>query len=92
MQTQELVDLDFTKPPIPERKSAQEAVVRAELEIGSVCAGQAGNFVCFLAANARRVVAAAVTRLAFAARKQTKFPACPAHTLPISSSARTTAS
>jgi CheY-like chemotaxis protein len=59
MQAQELVDLDFTKPPTAERKSAQEPAARAELEIGSVSVGQPGNLVCFLAASARRVTAAA---------------------------------
>ncbi len=59
MQTQELADLDFTKPPIPERKAAQEPVARPDLEIGSLRAGQAGNFVCFLAAKPRRVAAGA---------------------------------
>ena len=59
MQTQDLVDLDFTKPPIPERKPAQ-ASPRAELEaIGSLAPGHAGNLVCFIAANARRVTATA---------------------------------
>lgn len=56
MQTQELVDLDFTKPPIPERKTAPEPA-RADPEIGVLRPGQVGNFVCFLAANPRRVTA-----------------------------------
>lgn len=56
MQTPDLVDLDFTKPPVPEKKSAPESA-RADLEIGTLRAGQAGNYICFLAANARRVAA-----------------------------------
>src|SRR5881394_1153099 len=59
MQAQELVDLDFTKPPIPEKKPAP-APARADVEtIGSLGPGHVGNFVCFLAASARRVTATA---------------------------------
>ena len=58
MQTPELADLDFTKPPIPEKKAAPEPA-RVDVEIGSLRAGQAGNLVCFLAAKPRRVAAAA---------------------------------
>ena len=59
MQTQELPDLDFTKPPIPEPKAAAEAAPRPDVEIGTLGAQHSGHFICYLAAKPRRVAAAA---------------------------------
>ena len=57
VQAQDLNDLDFTKPPVPERTAAPEAALRADAELGALRAGHAGNTVFFLAARPRRIVA-----------------------------------
>lgn len=54
MQTQDL-DLDFTKPPIPEPKPAADAALRPDVEIGTLGAQHPGHYICYLAAKPRRI-------------------------------------
>jgi CheY-like chemotaxis protein len=54
-----LIDLDFTKPPVPAKTASPEAPLRADAEVGALGPGHAGNTVFFLAARPRRVVAVA---------------------------------